>query len=56
LRSVSFESIPGAMKAASALLLYLITDAALAVEVTPVQKVVQLLEGMSAKGKKRKAR
>jgi len=54
LRSVSFESIPGAMKAASALLLYLITDAALAVEVTPVQKVVQLLEGMSAKGKKEK--
>merc|ERR1719192_554837 len=42
------------MKAASALLLFLITDAVLAVQVTPVQKVIQLLEGMSAKGKKEK--
>jgi hypothetical protein len=43
------------MKAASVLLLFLITHAALAAQVTPVQKVIQLLEGMSAKGKKRKA-
>merc|ERR1719512_450842 len=42
------------MKSPTALLLFLITDAALAVKVTPVQKVVQLLEGMSAKGKKEK--
>jgi hypothetical protein len=42
------------MKAASVLLLFLITDAALAAQVTPVQKVIQLLEGMSATGKKEK--
>merc|ERR1719512_586782 len=42
------------MKSPTALLLFLITDAALAAKVTPVQKVIQLLEGMSAKGKKEK--
>jgi len=42
------------MKAAPALLLFLITDAVLATRVTPVQKVIQLLEGMSATGKKEK--
>jgi len=53
--SVSFESTSGAMKATLALLLLLITDAAaFAAQVTPVQKVIQLLEGMSAKGKKEK--
>merc|ERR1719512_425949 len=42
------------MKSPTALLLFLITDAALAVKVTPVQKVIELMEGMAAKGKKEK--
>jgi len=42
------------MNAAPALLLFLVTDAVLAAQVTPVQKVIQLLEGMSATGKKEK--
>jgi len=48
------ESVPGAMKAAPALLLFLVSDVALGAKITPVQKVIQLLEGMSATGKKEK--
>jgi len=40
--------------AAPTALLVLIVDVALSTQVTPVQKVIQLLEGMSAKGKKEK--
>jgi len=55
LHSASVESFSGAMKgAAPTALLVLIVDVALSTQVTPVQKVIQLLEGMSAKGKKRK--
>merc|ERR1719343_715958 len=42
------------MKAAPALLLFLVSDVALGAKITPVQKVIQLLEGMSATGKKEK--
>jgi len=55
LHSASVESFSGAMKgAAPTALLVLIVDVALSTQVTPVQKVIQLLEGMSAKGKKEK--
>jgi prefoldin subunit 5 len=37
-----------------ALLLFLVSDVALGAKITPVQKVIQLLEGMSATGKKEK--
>jgi len=50
----SFKPTSGAMKATPALLLFLITDVAISAQVTPVQKVIQLLEGMSAQGKKEK--
>merc|ERR1712241_757443 len=42
------------MGKATLALLFFAADVALAAKVTPVQKVIQLLEGMSAKGKKEK--